>query len=302
VAQFAPGGTQEYRFQDDKAASVAAFPGDPQFSYVGPLPDGSLGNRGPERKLAATFGQATSTRKEPQFSTAPLTEPVTIGGASELRAFIQGPSEAVAGLLSGDLIDIDPKGGVAIIGQSPKDVAAKASAAQPTETRVPIPVAEPHTVPVGHRVGVQMRLSFVGTSAHTLFYDSTRYPSGVSFQTGQVITHQDCPPLIGTGPAPVGGSGHPSATPPATSPPAPSPPATAPSPPTLMPGLPALPGAVPALHDLAPLDQIGQKGLELVPQVGPVEGQLHGGPEKVDLLPDVVAPRLEGVTEDRLRL
>jgi serine protease AprX len=302
VAKFAPGGTQEYRFQDDKAASVAAYPGDPQFSYVGPLPDGSLGNRGPERKLAATFGQVTSTRKEPKFSTAPLTAPVTIGGAGELRAFIQGPSEAVAGLLSGDLIDIDPTGGVAIIGQTPKDVAAKASAAQPTETRVPITVAEPHTVPVGHRVGVQMRLSFVGTSAHTLLYDSTRYPSGVSFQTGQVITHQDCPPLIGTGPAPVGGSDHPSATPPATSPPATSPPATAPSPPSLVPGLPALPGAVPALHDLAPLDQIGQKGLELVPQVGPVEGQLHGGPEKVDLLPDVVAPRLEGVTEDRLRL
>jgi hypothetical protein len=226
---------------------------------------------------------------------------VTIGGTGELRAFIQGPSEAVAGLLSGDLIDIDPKGGVAIIGQTKKDVPAKASAAQPTETKVPITVAEPHTVAVGHRVGLRMRLTFVGTSAHTLFYDSTRYPSGVTFQTGQVITHEDCPHLIGPGPAPVGGSDKPSATPPAT-----TPPATAPSLPSLVPALPALPGAVsgavPALHDLAPLDQIGQKGLELVPQVGPVEGQLHRGPQKVDLLPDVVAPRLEGVTEDRLRL
>ena len=144
TTQFAPVATKDYRFQDDKVAAVAAFPPDPEFSYVGPLPDGSLGNRTPERRLAATFGQATTSGKEPQFATAPLTEPVTIGGAAELRAFIQGPSEAVAGLLSGDLVDIDPQGGPAIIGRSPKNVAAKATVAMPTETRVPIPIATVH--------------------------------------------------------------------------------------------------------------------------------------------------------------
>ncbi|HEV7534878.1 MAG TPA: S8 family serine peptidase, partial [Acidimicrobiia bacterium] len=247
VAQFAPGGTKDYRFQDDKVAPVAVFPADPQFTYVGPLPDGALGNRGPERKLAATFGQATTTSKEPQFTTLPLTEPMTVGGAGELKAFLQGPSEAVAGLLQADLIDVDEKGGAALIGSSPKDVAAETSSTTPTETKVPIPIAEAHTVPVGHRIGVRMRLTFVGTSAHTLFYDSTRYPSGVSFQTGQVITHEDCPHLIGTGPAPVGNSGSngSSATPPAT-----DPPPTAPGPPALLPGLPALPGSVPALPAL----------------------------------------------------
>jgi len=146
----------------------------------------------------------------------------------------------------------------------------------------------------------------VGTSGHTLFYDSTRYPSGVSIQTGQVITHEDCPHLIGTGPAPVGNSGSgPSATPPATDPPTTAPPALVPGLPAVLPALPALPGAVPplpALHDLAPLNQVGQKGSELLPEVGAVQGQLHGRPEKVDLRPDVVAPGLEGVTEDRLRL
>ncbi|HEV7688146.1 MAG TPA: S8 family serine peptidase, partial [Acidimicrobiia bacterium] len=224
LAQFAPGGSRQYRFQDDKVAPVAAFPADPEFSYVGPLPDGALGNRGPERKLAATFGQATTTGKEAQFTTLPLTEPLTVGGAGELRAFLQGPGEAVAGLLQAELIDVDPTGGVALIGQSPKDVAAKASSTTPTESKVPIPVGGPYTVPVGHRIGVRMRLTFVGTSAHTLFYDSTRYPSGVTIQTGQVITHEDCPHLIGAGPAPVTGGGGASSAP---------------------------PKAVPALHDLA---------------------------------------------------
>jgi len=203
VAQFSPAAAREYRFQDDKA-SGPAFPADPQYSYVGPLPDGTLGTRSPERRLAATFGQATSRGKEPQFATAPLTEPVTIGGASELRAFIQGPSEAVSGLLSAELIDLDPgTGAVVTIGQTPKGVTANASSTQPVETKVPIPVAMPRTVPVGHQIAVRFRITFVGTSGHTLFYDSDKYPSGVAFQTGQVITHEDCPPLINTPPGPV---------------------------------------------------------------------------------------------------
>ncbi|MEW6475630.1 MAG: S8 family serine peptidase [Actinomycetota bacterium] len=202
VTQFVPIGVEEFRFQDDKATG-GPYPADPSYTYVGPLPDGTLGNRTPERRLAATFGQATSTGQEPEFATAPLTEPVTVGGASELRAFIQGPSEAVSGLLSADLIDVDPKGGVSIIGQSPKNVAAKASATQPVETKVPIAVAVPHTVPVGHKIAVRFRITFVGTSGHTLFYDSDKYPSGIKFQTGQVITHEDCPSLLDTTPGPV---------------------------------------------------------------------------------------------------
>jgi serine protease AprX len=203
VTQFAPVAAKEYRFQDDKA-SGAAFPPDPQYTYVGPLPDGTLGTRSPERRLAATFGQATSRGKAPQFATGPLTEPLTIGGVSELRAFIQGPSEAVSGLLSAELIDLDPdSGAIVTIGQSPKDVTANASSTQPVETKVPIPVAMPHTVPVGHQIAVRFRITFVGTSGHTLFYDSDKYPSGIAFQTGQVITHEDCPQLVATSPGPV---------------------------------------------------------------------------------------------------
>ena len=294
VRQFVPGGTTQYRFQDDRAPALASFPGDPEFTYVGPLPDGSLGNRFPERKLAATFGQATSTGDEPQFNTLPLPEPVTIGGVAEIKAFIQGPSEAVAGLLQGELIDIDPEGAVAVIGQSRKDVAAEASADHPAETKVPIPVSGAYTVPAGHQIGVRMHLTFVGTSAHTLFYDSTRYQSGVVFQTGQVITHQDCPPLLAKEPAPKpmdGGAKEPAATPPPT------------APRLADVVVPAVTEAVPAvLDDLPALDEVGQKGPELVPEVRAVEGQLNRRPEEVDLLPDVVAPRLEGVAEHRLRL
>ena len=291
VTGFVPVGTRQYRFQDDKAAALAAFPPNPEFSYVGPLPDGTLGTRSPERRLAATFGQLTSTAgREPKFVTAPLTEPVTIGGIGELVAFIQGPSEAVAGHLSGDLIDLDPKGQAVVISESPKNIAVNAASGAPELTKVPIPVGSGYTVPAGHSIGVRIRLSFVGTSAHTLYYDSDKYPSGVSLQTGQIY-HQDCP-VIGSGatPAPVTAGDQPPTAPTPTAPPA------------VVPGLPALPGAAPALHDLPALNQVGQKGLELVPQVGPVQGQLDRGPQKVDLLPDVVAPGLEGVTEDRLRL
>jgi hypothetical protein len=252
---FTPVTTKDYRFQDDKATGVAAFPANPEFTYVGPLPNGTLGNRAPERRLAATFGQATSTGKEPLFTTPPLAEPTTLGGSAQLRAFIQGPSEAVAGLLTGDLVDVDPNGAMSIIGQSPKDVAANASAAGPVETKVPIPVAAPHTVPAGHEIGIRIRLSFVGTSAHTLFYDSDKYPSGISIQMGQVITHEDCSHVIGTGPAPVNGSSGsgdggqtPSAAPPATAPALPALPAAPalPAPPALVPALPALVPALPA--------------------------------------------------------
>ena len=72
------------------------------------------------------------------FATAPLAAPVTIGGASELRAFIQGPGEAVSGLLSGELVDRRPRRHRDLIGQSPKGVAAKASATEPVETKVPM--------------------------------------------------------------------------------------------------------------------------------------------------------------------
>src|SRR5439155_24363846 len=181
-----------------------AFPANPEFGYVGPLPAGSLGNRAPERRLAATFGQLTTTAgREPKFVTAPLTEPLTIGGIGELVAFIQGPSEAVAGHLSADLIDVDPKGQASVIGETPKNIAVNASSAMPELTKVPIPVGTGYPVPAGHSLGVRIRLSFVGTSAHTLYYDSDKYPSGVSLQAGQVVTHEDCPPVIGAGPAPV---------------------------------------------------------------------------------------------------
>lgn len=295
VNTFVPRSTSQYRFQDDKAPSLSVYPADPEFTYVGPLPSGSLGNRHPERKLAATFGQATTTQQVPQFTTLPLAEPLTVGGTAELLAYIQGPSEAVAGLLQGDLIHVDPGGHVTVIGKSKQDVAAESASTHPTAVKVPITLSGAYTVPAGHHIGVRLHLTFVGTSAHTLFYDSTKYPSGMTFQTGEVIKSDDCA-LVGTdttpSPPPVEGEDRPTATS------APTTTTTAMAPP----GVPVVDAPAAPLDDLAPLDQIGQESLELVPEVGAVEGQLNRRPEEVDLLADVVAPRLEGITEDRLRL
>ena len=206
VPRFAPVGITEYRFQDDNS-SGPAFPANPEYTYVGPVPNGSLGTRAPERRLAGTFGQATSRTAPPEFVTAPLTAPMTIGGASELRAFIQGPGEMASGLLSGELLDRDPAGTETVIGQSPKGVAARASSTEPLETIVPIAVSVPHTVKVGHQIAVRLKITFIGTSGHTLFYDSDKYPSGVRFQTGQIITGDECPGLLDKTPGTVASPG-----------------------------------------------------------------------------------------------
>src|SRR5206468_384032 len=143
-AQFLPGALREYRFQGTNDQSGVPFPANPEFTYVGPLPNGSLGTRTPERRLAGTFGQAPSTSQPPIFSTAPLTEPVTLGGEAELRTFIQGPSDAVAGRLGASILDIDDKGVPAVIGDAPPKEGAKASTAAPEETKVKIPLGGPH--------------------------------------------------------------------------------------------------------------------------------------------------------------
>ena len=123
----------------------------------------------------------------------------------------------------------------------------------------------------GHQIGVRIRLSFVGTSAHTLFYDSDRYPSGVTLQMGQVITHEDCPPVIGAGSAPVSGNGNgnggqsPSATPPALPALVPARPALVPALPALVPALPALVPALPALVPALPATPVTPPALPQLP-------------------------------------
>ena len=102
------------------------------------------------------------------------------------------------------VLSVSPAGTETMIGQSPKGVPAEASSTKPVETKVPIAVSMPHTVKVGHQIAVRFKISFVGTSGHTLFYDSDKYPSGIKFQTGQVITHEDCPRLVDMTPGPVG--------------------------------------------------------------------------------------------------
>ena len=194
IEAFVPTGSRTYRFQDDKATGPD-FPLKPGYKYVGPVPSGRLGQRAPARKLAGTFGQVTTSARPPVFKTGPLGEPVTVGGPAEILTWVQGPSEVVSGLLDGELLDLPPKGAgePVVIGKTPADAAVMAGSTAPLETKAPLSLTAPHTIPAGHQLAVKLAMSFVGTSGHTLYYDSDQYPSGLTITTGQQLNAPDCP-------------------------------------------------------------------------------------------------------------
>jgi serine protease AprX len=191
VTEFVPRRIVPLRFQDD-AASGVPYPPNPQFTYVGPVPGGSLGQRVPERRLAGTFGAVSSTTRDVVFSGAPLTEPLTLGGA-EVETWIQGPGEVAQGLLQAILLDVPPAGLPMAIGSTPEETPAQAGMAEPLQTKAPIVLGAVHTLPRGHRLAVRVAHTFVGTVAHTLLYDSDRYPSGITVTAGETVTGQNCP-------------------------------------------------------------------------------------------------------------
>jgi serine protease AprX len=228
LPEFVPRSTVALRFQDD-TASGAPFPLNPEFTYVGPVPDGSLGQRVPERRLAGTFGSLTTggTGKPVLFSGPPLGEPLTLGGGAEVETWIQGPSEAVTGLLTANLLDVPPSGPPVTIGSTPPRSPAKASATEPLQTKLPIALTGVTTLASGHRLAVTLTHTFIGTAGHTLFYDSDKYPSGVTVTAGDVRSRvcPDAPEAVRRpasrpfpGPSPTA-----PAAPPAPSPPAPGP-------------------------------------------------------------------------------
>ncbi|MGH9037713.1 MAG: S8 family serine peptidase [Acidimicrobiia bacterium] len=195
--QFVPENELPLRFQQDDASGVPD-PGHPGYTHVGLVRGGQLGQRTPEQRLAAAFGLASTLVTPPRFASQPLPEPVTIGGPATVGVWVQGPSEAVQGLISGQLLDLSPDGKAdTVIGEIPAQVKLAASASEPVLTEAPLELAKAVTVPAGHRIALMLGVSFIGTSAHRLYFDSDEYPSGLRLTTGRL----EEPPCRG-GPAP----------------------------------------------------------------------------------------------------
>jgi serine protease AprX len=240
LTEFAPTATLAYRFQDDTATGVES-PMKPGYTYVGTLPDGLLGQRTPARKLAGTFGQLTTSAGPPVFATAPLLQPLVLGGPAGVDTWVQGPSEVVTGQLIAELLDLPPSGDPVVIGKTPADVKLVAGSLEPLKTEAPISLTDPYTVPPGHQLGVRLDVTFVGTSGDTLYYDSDEYPSGVTLTTGELVTHPNCGLGGEVFPRPV--------DPPPPASPGPSPPADQPS----IPGGVPVPGPLPAVLPPVPV-------------------------------------------------
>jgi hypothetical protein len=193
VGAFAPLGTVAYRLQDDNAAGVP-FPADSSYTYVGPVPDGTLGTRASERRLAGTFGsRPAESAPSPTFSTEVLEKAITVGGGS-LELWVQGPNDVIGGFVEGELLDIDPDGKATPFGAIEPGQGLNAVAAEPTKSvaRFILPGGA-HTLQPGHRLALAVTTTFVGTAGNTLFYDSDAHPSQLVLATGEEITGADCP-------------------------------------------------------------------------------------------------------------
>ncbi len=201
VPALVDGHTLDWLFQNDTVAGIAPWAADPSYTYVGPVRGGTLGTRAPERRLAGQFGGGVGTVSGwPVFATAPLGEPLSLGGAAVVRTFLQGPGEAVSGILRAELLDLAPPLAGAgdqpppapeVVATSSGDDGGRAAVQAPAATEVSIPIAGFLTIPAGHRLGVRLILSFVGTAGDTLLYDSTQYPSGLTAFAGRLT--QECP-------------------------------------------------------------------------------------------------------------
>ncbi len=184
--QFVPEGVLASRFQQEDPSGVPD-PGHPGYTNVGLVRAGRLGQRTPARNLAAGFGLATTAVTPPRFVSEPLAAPLTIDEPATVQVWVQGPSEVVQGLLSGQLLDLSPDGKADIvIGQIPAGAVLSAASAEPLLTEAPLELVKPVTVPAGHRLALMLGVSFIGTSAHRLYFDSDEYPSGLRLTTGRL--------------------------------------------------------------------------------------------------------------------
>ncbi|MFA5787753.1 MAG: S8 family serine peptidase [Actinomycetota bacterium] len=190
---FVAKGQLSLRLQDD-TSGIAPYPLNPAYTYVGPVPDGKLANRKPARNLAGTFGVINTEvpGPEPRFYSDPLTAPLVVGHGGVVEVWVQAPQEAEMGGLSGSLLDVAPDGSAKVIATVPGDVGVQAGTAAPAQTKGKLLIAGAYTVPAGHRLGLSIGQTFIGTTADTLFYDSDEFPSGVTVTTGNLETKDLC--------------------------------------------------------------------------------------------------------------
>jgi serine protease AprX len=210
VDVFEARGTQVLRFQDDDP-SGAPFPANPKYTYIGPVRDGSLGDRAP-KYVAADFDVASTLipGPTPRFTTAALTEPVTLGEGAAVTVFVQGKTGTVRGLFGTTVVDVAPDGTATTIATLDEDLPVNEAPSAPAKTTALVPIGHPYTVAAGHRIGVLVSVTSITTVGNTLFYDSDEFPSGVTLTTGAVVQKSLC----GVAAASAGGStGAPAAAP-----------------------------------------------------------------------------------------
>jgi serine protease AprX len=193
VPTFVPAGSQTYRLQDD-GSGIGPFPPNTKYTYIGPVRNGSLGTRTP-RYIAADWDVTTSAilTPAPIFTTAPLTAPLVVGQAASVTVYAQGAGGTGAtGLLNGALLDVAPDGTPKTIATMPGSTPAAVGLTSPSKTTASIPIAKAYTIPAGHRLGVSVGTTWIGTTGDALFYDSDEFPSGVSVTTGSVQLKSVC--------------------------------------------------------------------------------------------------------------
>jgi hypothetical protein len=192
VPVFEATGRQGLRLQDDGEGGVP-FPPDPDYTYIGPVRDGSLGTRTP-RFIAADFDVVTTgiPGPAPVFATEPLAEPLTIGGPQTAEVWVQrAPQLPAQGTFVATLYDLAPDGTPTIIGATDGTVGVNEDVA-PVRTAQDILVAKGYTVPAGHRLAMSVGVTFIGTVGDTLLYDSDEFPSGVTLTTGRIVDKVLC--------------------------------------------------------------------------------------------------------------
>jgi hypothetical protein len=185
-------GSMPLRLQDDGAAGVP-FPLNTKYHYIGAVRSGSLGTRAP-KFVAAQFDVLTTLipGPTPMWATPALTEPLTIGRGAAVRVFVQGKTDQLNGSFGATLVDIAPDGTPRTLGTLDGSVSVNEDASKPVETTAIIPLGGFSTIAAGHRLGLQLSVTFIGTTGNTIFYDSDEFASGVTLTTGRVVKESAC--------------------------------------------------------------------------------------------------------------
>ena len=171
------------RLQGDEMPSAAPYPGDPSFTYVGPIRHGTLGQRTPERRLAGSLTGVGPPGEWPSTFVGPLLPaPLTVAGDGHAALWLHRTGTPSSGMLRARLVDLAPDGPAWIITQTDEPVEAAPLSIHAVMARFRI--ATGYTLAAGQRLALQLDLTSVGSVGDTLLYDSDDYPSALTLPTG----------------------------------------------------------------------------------------------------------------------